>query len=164
MGSPNKFEVRGIDLLSYRNHPRIVELRVVFLYQLLVKEYNEAFAQSFLKHWCDLHSINSTLIRGLLNQASQIMRLSTVDKVRFRQEAVFMGHIYKESRLVVSEKYLGISSRRLYKEADEFKMEHFLNQEWLNLLSDSVVVCGMKPYLVEASRFVESIAVFKEAI
>ncbi|MCK9326060.1 MAG: hypothetical protein M0P69_11270 [Bacteroidales bacterium] len=156
--------INGIDINEYMRHPRVVELRLVLLNEQIKREYGEEFAQNFIRHWCDLFKVNYTLIRGILNQTKQVLRLSLSDRTRFRQEVVFMGHIYKESRMHIAKRFLNLSSRRLYRENNGYGLEGFLTEDWCADLTDHVAACGIKPYKIEAERFLDEFEAFRKIV
>jgi len=164
MRTIQKSELGGISLTPFQRHPRMVELRFVFLHGLLVSEYGDETTMRIIKAWCDIHKINYTFLAAILNQKERVKQLNITDKVRFRQEVIFMGHIYNEPREVVGNRYLNISKTFLYRAKQTFDPVNFVTQDWLDELDYNVIVCGVPQYNNEALRFIESIENFLEVV
>jgi hypothetical protein len=156
--------VNGIDISSYQRHPRVLELKVIFMYQLLVNEYNDVWAQTFFRQWADLNRMNWSLLSGFLNQKQKIRKLETLDRGRFRQEVIFMGLLFNEVRREVAERYLGISKTYIYRKENNFDVEEYVTEDWLLKLDETVVLCGIPQYRNEVERFVETLENFLEVI
>lgn len=153
-------QLNGVVLQPYRKHPRIVELRISALHNVIVSDLGEVYATEFFKHWCDLNKINSTFIIGIINQKPRILRLAVSDRQRYKQELIFMGLLYNENRLDVAYRYLGVSKTHIYDKNQPFDPWKFVTEEWVHELENNVTVCGVPQYLNEALRFLDSLEVF----
>ena len=101
---------------EYKTHPRILELRVTAYYNMLVQEYGVNRASNFLKTFCEMTYVDFQKINGIVNQYVKIRHLEKLNKTRYRQELVFMGHVYGETKYFISKKLLNITVGYLYKE------------------------------------------------
>ena len=157
-------EIKGIKLQPYQEHPRILELRIMYVHNFLTEEYGDVFATMFFKNWCELQHINWTIIAGILTQKESIRHLNFVDRHTYRQELIFMGVLFNENRAVVAKKYLGVSKTYIYRKDLNFNPEDFVTPDWLNGLDNHVSVCGIPAYLHEAQRFLETLDTFMEVL
>lgn len=156
--------INNIDILPYQRHPRILELKMVFMHQLLVNEYGDVFAQELFRMWCDLQRMNWSLINGFLNQKVKVKRLDVIDRDRFRQEVIFMGLLFNEVRREVAGRYLGISKTYIYRKDKNFDVNNYITKDWLLELDSNVVLCGIPQYKNEVERFVDTLEHFLEVI
>lgn len=155
-----KNTVNGINVTQYQRHPRIIELRMILLHGLFIAEYGDKFTVDFFKAWCDMNKINYTFIMSVINQKVRIKQMDITDKLRYRQEVIFTGHVYNEARDAVGARFLNLSRTFLYREKELFDPNIFVTKEWLDLLDLNVVICGVPQYNNEALRFIESLEHF----
>jgi hypothetical protein len=149
---------------EYKYHPRILELRVILYYTMLVRQYGVSKAVEFYKAICNITAVDWQKINGLINQMPKIRHLEKVNKKRFRQELVFMGLIYEESRYFISRYILNVSPATLYRKDAELNPEGFINSDWLSDLDNNVTICGIPQYGLEARRFIENFSTFMETL
>lgn len=146
---------------QYKTHPRILELRLVGMHSRFVSEFGYERTASMWQTFCEIGKMNWTIIASVFGRKDVIAELNYTDKKRFRQEMIFMGMLYGETRAKVSQKYLKISKRILYESEDGYADPNvFLNDEWLDKLDYSVAVAGAKAYSLEIERFLS----FLEAV
>lgn len=156
--------INGFDLRVYRKHPRIVELRVLVFFNLFVKEYGMDKATNFFRDVCALTNTEWNRISGIINSFYQVMRLQRANERRYRQEVILMGLLWGDARLYSATHFLGISRTTLYTKDNGLNPEDFIDQAWLNELSNEVEMCGQEAYKIEAIRFLEALHRFGEVL
>lgn len=149
---------------EYKYHPRILELRIILYYTMLVRQYGTSKAVEFYKAICNITAVDWQKISGLINQVPKIRYLEKVNKKRFRQELVFMGVIYEESRYFIARFILNVSPATMYRKDAGLSPDEFLTTEWLSELDNSVTICGIPQYGLEARRFIENFSTFMETL
>jgi len=156
--------VNGIDLESYKLHPRVLELRVVMIHNILATEYDINVATNLYRAMCDAFRIDWQKVNGIISQQHAVRRLSKLNKPRFRQELVFMGMLYDETRYYIAQRYLKLSKSSLYRKDMQLKPADFVSEEWLAELDENVVICGIPIYRFEAERFLTNLDIFLEGL
>lgn len=152
-------------LKRYKRHARVLELKFITLYSLFVAEYGTEKTYDLFKYFSIAGRLNWTLISGVFNRQELITDLSHRDKLRFRQEVIFMGMCYGENRTAVGTRYLRLSKRTMYQFTDNLlSPEVFLTQEWLEGLDYTVAVAGVEAYRLEIERFLEFVYTLSEVI
>lgn len=149
---------------QYKEHPRILELRVVLYYSMLVRQYGVNKAIDFYKSICQLISVDWQKMNGIINQMPKIRHLEKLNIKRFRQELVFMGVLYDESRYFIAKYILNVSPATMYRKDAGLNPEHFLSEQWIEELDNSVTICGIPQYALEAKRFIEQFSIFMETL
>lgn len=152
------------NLSKYKVHPRILELRVILYYTMLARQYGANKATEFYKSISHIMAVDWQKINGIINQIPKIRHLERIDKRRFRQELVFMGVLYEESRYFIAKFILNVSSSSMYRKDAQLNPDDFLNEKWLDELDDSVAICGIPQYALEARRFIEGFTTFMETL
>jgi len=148
-------EVNGIDLVKYRTHPRILELRLAMLHKLLSEEYSSEVAIKYMHSLCDLFRCNWNVINHIINNVYNIRQMSKESKQRWRQELVLMGITLNETRYAIAKRYLNLNVSNSYRKTYNLTPSNFITQEWMDELDTSVVVCGLSAYKFEAERFMQ---------
>lgn len=156
--------VNGIELEKYKLHPRILELRVVMVHNIITTEYNVNIATNLFRHLCDMFRIDWQKISGIISQQHTVRKLSKINLKRFRQELVLMGMLYNETRYYVAERYLSLSKTSVYRKVMQLKPEDFISEKWLEELDANVVICGIPIYRFEAERFLAHLDIFLETL
>lgn len=157
-------EIKMEDIQKYKVHPRILELRVILIFRNLINEYGLNKATELFKMLCTLMTVDWQKMNGLVNNVFKIRRLEKTNKERFRQEVVFMGNLYGESKYFIAENYLNVNVDTLYRKSNNLKLEDFLDDDWLNELDSNVTICGIPQYALEAQRFIEAFTIFARTI
>ena len=157
-------KINGIELAKYRTHPRVLELRLISIHHKISRAYDLNTATEFFRSLCGVFKCNWQIISGILANHFNIRRLSKLDKMRFRQEMIFMGLVYGETRYYIAKELLNITQKTMYAKSNKTKPEDYINQKWLDGLDKNVTVCGVDTYRLEAERFVESYNYFLEAV
>ena len=147
--------INDVNIYEYREHPRIIELKVVLIHDALAREYSEQVATGYFQFFCSTFRINWTFISGILAQKYNIKRLGVTNRHRYYEEILFMGEAYDETKYHVATKYMGVSRAYVYKQ--EFSTATWLNEDWAEELDASVNVCGNKAYRDEAINLLEAI-------
>lgn len=147
--------IEQFDFGKYKTHPRVVELRFIMIYDTFVKTIGVEDTNRLFSGICSGFRINVDVINGVLNRRFDIKRYLKTNKVRYRQDIIFMGKCFGESSYRIARKYLNTSPSNLY--VNEYRLSEFLNEEWLLRLADSVCHCGTEYYRNEIIRFIEAI-------
>lgn len=148
------------ELATFKYHPRILELRLSMIKALLVRQYGEERAMALLQSLAQMYDCNWTILIGVLNKDFKITNHPAVGAKRRKQEVIFMGALYGETRYQISSQYLGMSANYLYQSKRNFNPEVFADAEWLTQLNNEIVTCGAKAYAIEVKRFLVSFEAF----
>jgi hypothetical protein len=153
------------ELEKYKFHPRIMELRLAMIKKQLERQYGEEVAMNFLKTLSDMFQCNFTLLVTVFNRDNKILNQMPISMKRKKQEIILMGHLYNETRYYISHHYLHMSTNYLYQSKLQHNPEIYSTEEFLAMLDDEVLACGVRAYAIEAKRFIVSfdnfIGVFK---
>lgn len=155
MEKPHIEPVNGIDIAEYYKHPRILELRLILTFRVLENAYTPLKAGEYIEKMCEFFGVNFTLVNGILNRRFNILNLKRTDLIRFRQEVIFMGMLFNETRYTITNKYLGLSHSSVYR--NDYKPENFISQDWLDKLDESIELAGNSQYFHELERLLVSI-------
>lgn len=144
--------------VKYKRHPRMLELRVIMIFNNLVRNYNYNRAVEILEALCMMTKTNFKNIMTIINNDYNIRRLSKTDKERWLQELIFMGALYNESKHFVSERWLIKHKTYLYNMPHlNLDLDKFVTKEWIDKLTDNVVICAIPHQKLEAERFIDGI-------
>lgn len=152
--------INGIDLTALKFHPRIVELRIIGIFNILANEYGVNETTEYLKNMCFLMRVEWSKISAILNSQYQIRALEKRDLRRFRQEVITAGLSWGESRWYTAQTYLNISHTTLYTKANMLKPELYVSHSWIQELNNNVTICGHEAFKLEALRFMEGLSRF----
>lgn len=152
---PNKGFIGDTDYTEYRYHPRMLELNIMTTYLNLVREYGTVKTEDLMKMFCNIIGVDATKIIGIVRNADRFALQVKTDKLRYRQEMLFLGAVWGHQRLYTATHWLHITHATLYRYGDIHNPEKFVNQEWLDGLANNVIICGIEGYKQEATRFVD---------
>lgn len=128
---------------GYRNHPRIIELRVVGIYNILVDEYGESQAKEIIMQLCDMFRLPFAMLWTVLSQSNRIRHQMGVTQERYTQEIIVMGELWGETRYTVARKFLKLKNHNyIYQDKLRHNFEYFGDTDWFDKLDDEVVVAG----------------------
>lgn len=145
-----------MNLTRYRKHARIAELKLAMMHSMFLREYGVEKTSNFFKSICDTFGLNWTIISSIINRKEKIYEINSTNRERFRQEVIFMGMLYGESKTEVGRRYLNLSKKSMYQHADhDYRPNVFITQEWLEGLDYTVVIAGAEAYKLEALRFID---------
>ena len=162
MIKPKIKEINDIEIEQYQNHPRILELRIILMFKTISKAYDYNTAIDLFQALSKVFRCNWQLVNGIINNVYNIRALEKRNKIRFRQEVVFMGLLYNETRYVAVKNYLDLSLPAVY--AKYLQYENFVTRDWLDELDQHIAICGIPHYRLEAERFIEGMGTFLEAL
>lgn len=152
-----------MDLLSIRNHPRLVELHFTILYDDMVRLFGVEDAMRVTESLCSAFRINFNLVANVISRRREIIAMKFENPTRFRQELVAMGLSTGMSISDVATRIFKVSRQTLYKYPEEvWNVKKFLTSEWVEELDFSVVTLGIKAYENEVFRLVQKLEAFKE--
>lgn len=142
------------EFAEYKKHPRILELRLIAKHSLFVSEFGYERTARLWETFCEVGRMNWTIIASIFSRKDSIAELNITDKIRFRQEMIFMGMVYGETRAKVGKKYLNVSKRILYEsEGNYADPRSFVNEDWLDKLDYNVRIAGASAFSLEIERF-----------
>jgi len=147
---------------TYKTNPRVLELRLAVTYEMMFDKYGEAKANNLIKNLCGMFGIDAKIIEAVTSSRYSIQRMEKKNTKRYRQEMVFMGMVYGETRNYVAKHYLNLNRTTVYKKELDLKVEEFATNEWLAKLEENVVVCNIQVYREELIKFNEGLDTFLE--
>lgn len=148
------------ELATFKYHPRIMEMRLALIKNLLARQYGDEMTASLLQSLATMFQCNWSILNGIFNKDYRILNHPALGTLRKKQEIVFMGELYGETRYRIANTYLNMSPNYLYQSKEKFNFNSFVDEEWLRPLNDEVVVCGVKAYAMEAKRFLVAFEAF----
>lgn len=154
----------GIDVTKYASHPRILEIRVVLMFELIERAFNYETAHKFITAMGEILRINVSRVTSIVNKRTEVKRMRRQNKFRWYQEVIFMCHLYGETRYFASKEHLRISTATLYNRDLELHVDQFVNERWLNELDKEIILCGIPDYSLEAERYVTQVDGFFKAL
>jgi hypothetical protein len=156
--------INGIDVTKYKEHPRMLELRMTMIFGVVATEYGHNKAMFIFKKLSEMFRIDFSKLTTVLNTLPSINMLRKKDKWRFRQEVMFLGRLHNETKQEIASKYLQKHYTTIYRQPNVHDVDTFVNQEWLDGLDNNVVICGVEAYRLEVIRFIEDFEFFLEVV
>lgn len=148
----------NIDLEKYRTHPRVLEIRLILLYDMFEREFGVAKAQEIFDGFIKMFKCQDAPIRAVLNKRFDIKRGNANTRKRmWRQEVIFMGMCYNETTYKMCKDFLNISPTNLYNQKDLYDPKNFLTEEWLDKLDRETSSSFGTFSRLEISRFLDGI-------
>ncbi len=146
------------DLQDYKYHPRLIELRVSGVYGNLIREFGRQEADDFIKAFCTLFNLPYSLLVNVLRQHHKIQHDQFISEERKKQEQIFMGELWGETRYTVATKYMGLKSHNyLYQDQKKFNYKYYVNEQWLDKLDDEVMVAGAENLKLVIINFLKAL-------
>ena len=142
---------------KYKRHPRILEVRLILLFDLFTKEFGFNGAKQIFSGLCYGLRRNNDVLDMIINRRFDIKRKSKTDIYKWRQEVVFMGICYGESMYKIAKDYLMISTINMYRDNKFSNPDEFVTDEWLRSLDDEVFIAGGQMYRDEVEAFLDVI-------
>jgi hypothetical protein len=157
-----------------RYHPRLIEIEIAMMAHSIGTAYsidglpNDYVVKSLFQTICNISAIPFEKIVTIINNQYRILRDSKASsgedkRIRFRQEAIFLGVLKGESRQVVAEKYLRLQVQTLYQEP-RLRLENFVTDEWIDQLDDNIMFGGDKPLVNAGIELVKQMDKLRGAI
>lgn len=143
------------ELKDYLKHPRILEIRIIIIFNVLERDFGFDKAVKFISSICNSFYLDSNKIMNIIYKRNDIKRSIKVNKLRWKQEVVFYAFLKGMTKYKLAKDILITSKSNLYK--PEFHLDKFVTNEWLTGLDGSVVYCGVEIYKLEAIKFLEII-------
>lgn len=141
------------ELVKYRKHPRVLEIRFLLFYNMLEKEYGYEQTIKLIQSLCNSFNCNMTFLQGIINKRFDIQK-SRREFTMWRQEIIFTGVCYGESTYKIANDYFHINPSSLYQQP-KYNINKFCTNEWLEKLDNRVTLCGQVSYRLEVIRFFE---------
>lgn len=142
-------------LRRYKTHPRILEIRLILLFDIFEKELGYSGARSLFSGICYGFKRNMDIINMVISRRYDIKRSSKTKKIAWRQEVMFMGLCYGESPYKIARNYLHMSPVNMYRENAYCNPDDYVTDEWLRNLDDEVFIVGGEMYRNEVSSFLD---------
>ena len=154
-----KVELTKELLNRYRNHPRILEVRLILLFDLFEREFGYNGVMDIFYGLCQGFKRNKDLLDTVLNRRFDIKRKSKTSVVKWRQEVMFMGLCYGETPYKIAKNYLLVDPSNFYRKSRDVTYDPnvFVTDEWLRALDDEPKVAGSPIYRNEIKGFLEII-------
>lgn len=154
-----KVELTQELLTQYRKHPRVLEVRLILLFDLFEREFGYNGVMNIFDGLCIGFKRSKELLDTVLARRFDIKRKSKTSKVKWRQEVMFMGMCYGETPYKIAKNYLLISPSNLYRKSDAivYDPRTFVTDEWLRDLDDEAKIATNKLYRDEIKGFLEVI-------
>lgn len=154
-----KVELTKDLLTKYRNHPRVLEVRLILLFDLFEREFGYNGVMNIFDGLCIGFKRSKELLDTVLARRFDIKRKSKTSKIKWRQEVMFMGMCYGETPYKIAKNYLMISPSNLYRKSDAivYDPRTFVTDEWLRDLDDEAKIATNKLYRDEIKGFLEVI-------
>ena len=143
------------ELEEYKNHPRVLEIRFILLFNMFERELGYLQATKSFQAICSAFNCNMTLLQAVINKRFDIQRKSKTNFRRWRQEVIFSAYVYGESIYKVAKTYFNVKPETIYAQKDIYDIEIFLNNEWLEKFDNEITLCGEYSYRNEVVRFME---------
>lgn len=148
--------------IDYKYHPRILELRACLIHKRLREEYGEEMSATMLRSLSTMFNCNWAILAQVFNKSNTVLNHMGVSKERKKQDIIFMGVLYDESRYDIARKYLNVSRAYLYQDKERHNPELFVNDEWVELLDTEVIVLNIPAYNIETKKFIISFELFMQ--
>jgi hypothetical protein len=156
--------INGIDISKYKEHPRMLELRMVLQFTIISTEYGHNKAMFIYQKLCEIFRVDFAKISTVLNALPSVTMLSRKNKWRYRQEVMVLGKLYNETRVDAGSKYLQKHATTIYRYPEFYDPNIYVNEEWLGGLDETVAICGVETYRLEVLRFIEDFEFFLEVM
>lgn len=155
-------EITRLDQIrDYKYHPRILEIRLIGIYNILVKEYGPHRANDALENLCSITNQPYSVIYNVVSKANRIQHSVYVTKHRYTQEMIVMGELWGETRYVVATKFLNLKNYNyLYQDRTKHNLEYFATGEWLAQLDEEVTVAGVDSIKTVVANFLDELEIF----
>lgn len=141
-------------LSEYRSHPRVVERRLMVIYDRASRILSAENVDAFFGFICERHHIKANVISQVM--ASKVQVEGAIrDALTDRQELIFVGALYGEKRSTVATNDLGVTSGFLYQDKALHNPEFFITKDWLTDMDNRIVSLRVDTWYHEAVRFVE---------
>ena len=148
------------DLEEYERHPRIMELRIAFLFVRLRREYDYNTVVNIFQGLSHAFTCNWKIIKGIIDNLAEIRKMQTTDWLRYRQELIFLGYLDNKTKRQIALD-IGLAETSLYTKKYDYDIESFLDKEWLKGLDDSVTLAGIPQYKIEIFKFLTGLKILR---
>ena len=143
---------------KYKRHPRILEIRIILLFDMLERELGYNGVNNLLKGICYGYNRHKDILDIVLGRRYSITRASRESKKRWKQEVVFTCLCFGETYYNIATSYLSVSPANFYgKDKYSLNVNEFLTDEWLRKLDDEVFIAGGEMYRKEITSFLETV-------
>ena len=144
------------ELLDFKYNGRILELRLMLVYDNLATVYGLKTASNYVEKMCELFFVDFQIINKVLLQYTKIKELKIVDGERYRQEVLFMGVLWGESVRYIAKKYVHASKSIFYDKRYNSigtNWDMFITEEWIARLNNETILCDNQDILRQVKSF-----------
>lgn len=156
--------MKNIDKKYYRKHPRLLEIKLIVIFDILEREMGYERTMSLIEHLCKDFNCNYSNLVAIIGRRFNIKQYSKKDKIRWRQEVIFLGTLEDLTPNKIATDYLGLHSSTLYTNRDIYDIDNFVDKEWLDKLDETVTLCGTETYRNEVKRILEVFDIFSKTM
>jgi len=149
---------KGIE--EYEKHPRIMELKVAFLFVRLRREYDYNTVINIFQGLTQAFGCNWKVIKGVIDSLSEIRKMQNTDWLRYRQELIFLGYLENKTKRQIALD-IGLSETALYTTKYDYDVNSFVTKSWLNELDNSVTLAGIPLYAQEIYKFLMGLKILR---
>lgn len=159
----NEEQGRTQDLRKYHYHPRVLELRIIQLTDMIMTTYGYFKGEVVVEHLCALFDANYKIIKSLMqNRDAILLGKPKMNSREIRRDMIFVGFLNNETKWYTATRVFKCSPRTLYRNREWYTPALFMTDEFFDSLDERVVMCGMPNYAVEATRFINGLRAFME--
>lgn len=150
--------LKDLDLEAYKTHPRILEIRLILLYDMFEREFGMASTQRIFEQFIKMFKCNRAPIMAVIGKRFQVKKGSRNSKKRlWRQEVIFMGLCYGETPYKMAKDFLNLHPQNLYSQKAIYDPNEFVTDEWLDKLDRDVINSYENYSRLEISRLLDGI-------
>lgn len=144
---------------SLREHPRVVERRLIMIHERAVKVLSEENVDALFEFICERHHVKFNVLSQVLASKHEIMKASQ-DPLVDRQELILAGVVYGEKRTYIAKEDLGVTSGFLYQNKNDHNPEYYITDEWIKDLGSRTVSLRIRTWYDEVIRFLEYVQLY----
>ena len=168
----NNKAINGIQLDDYMKNPKVMALRIYYLYVYLWKKFNKSsvidtVATQTMYLVAEKCGLSKDWIETILYTVKNSINSRGWYKTEYRQRMIFVNEIYGTSENRTFVKYLGLNRSMVYKRTEAYCLEQFLSKDWIEtyinrlplFTEDTLIVLQplLEKYLTTLVDFIEVI-------
>lgn len=138
-------------------HPRLVELYIVLVYDMLYDHIGDERTLSLFKTLCTMETIDYDRVRLLLSRYNMVKALSKTDEAKYYKEVTLLGAVHGKTRYWVAKKWLNRSVASIYMKTPGTTKESIVDDLFLQSMNDELVLSASKDIYRELLRFQDAL-------
>lgn len=142
---------------KYKRHPRILEVRLILLFDMLEREFGYNGARDIFMGIAQGLKRNKDLLDVILSKRFDIKRKAKTNIYKWRQEVMFMGICYGDKVSKIAKDYMSISPVNMYRKNTYSNPDEYITDEWLRSLDEEVYLTGSTIYRNEVSAYIDGV-------